>query len=123
MLFFLRMFAPADRIEEERERQEPAHELGERELGGVMRIACLLDGPEDGDAAEYPDRDQLRLRYGVEALHTFLAFRREDKDVHQAYERAREAGPECVYLEAGLIFLGLSVSNMLLCAGAWHKRL
>lgn len=61
ILFLLLVAAPPERIEKERERDKPAHELREGVVGGVVRVARLLDGPEGSDSAEHPERDELRF--------------------------------------------------------------
>lgn len=81
-----------------------------------MRVARLLDRPEGSDSAEHPERDELRFRDVIEALHRL--FGRDDQHMEKADDGAREAGPEGIYLESsidllmGSVFLGAVTCHM-----------
>lgn len=111
------MIAPAERVEEERERDEPAHELRERIVRRVVRVARLLKGPEGSDGTKHPERDELRFRNGVEALHMSLSLSGDYKNVQKADDGTGETGPEGIDLKTSV---NLLMGSVLLCSVACH---
>lgn len=71
-LFLLLVATPPERIEEECKWDKPAYKFREGVVGSVVRVARLLDGPESSNSTEYPERNELRLRDVIKALHGLI---------------------------------------------------